>query len=81
MKNLIKTYINNEKGLVTIEWVGVAAVVVLAAVLITSTVMKSTAGTANNVDLNQKALGASVAASTATIPANLGTSLTPAPAG
>jgi hypothetical protein len=78
MKNLIKNYINNEEGLVTIEWVGIAAVVVLAAVVITSAVMHQTAATASNVDLNQVAVGASVAASTKTIPANLGTGLTPA---
>jgi len=77
MKNLIKSYINNEKGLVTIEWVGIAAVVVLAAVVISSAVLHATATTASDVDLNQAAIGNAVAASTKTIPANLGTNLTP----
>ncbi len=41
MKNTLVRYLKNEKGLVTIEWVGISAVVVLAAVIITSAVMHS----------------------------------------
>lgn len=35
----MKKFLNNEDGLVTIEWVGIAAVMVLAAVAITGFVM------------------------------------------
>jgi hypothetical protein len=53
MKNLIKNYINNEEGLVTIEWVGIAAVVVLAAVVISAAVMHSAQATATAVNSQQ----------------------------
>jgi hypothetical protein len=74
VKNLIKNYISNEQGLVTIEWVGIAAVVVLAGVVISATVMHSTASTAGNVDTAQTAVGT---AAKNGIPTNLVTSLTP----
>jgi len=44
MKNLIDAfikYLKKEKGLVTIEWAGIAAVVVLAAIIITAAIMHS----------------------------------------
>jgi len=53
MKNLIKSYINNEEGLVTIEWVGIAAVVVLAATVISAAVMHSAQATAAAVNAQQ----------------------------
>ena len=46
MKNifakLMASYLSDEKGLVTIEWVGIAAVVVVAGIVITSAIMTST---------------------------------------
>ena len=36
----MKKFIRNEEGLVTIEWVGIAAVMVLAAIAITGYVMR-----------------------------------------
>lgn len=47
MRNLIRRlahYKTKEEGLVTIEWVGIAAVVVLAAIVITSGIMNSASG-------------------------------------
>jgi Flp pilus assembly pilin Flp len=44
MKKLMNTfvkYLKKENGLVTIEWAGIAAVVVLAAVVITASIMHS----------------------------------------
>ena len=39
IKNLVREYIQNEDGLVTLEWVGIAAVVVIAGIVITGFVM------------------------------------------
>ena len=38
----MKKFIHKDDGLVTIEWVGIAAVMVLAAIAITAFVMQST---------------------------------------
>jgi hypothetical protein len=76
MKNLIKNYINNEEGLVTIEWVGIAAVVVLAGVVISATVMKATASTAASVDTAQTSVG--TAASTGLGTLDIKATVTPA---
>lgn len=40
MKNFINNYIKNEDGLVTMEWIGIAAVVLLAGILITQFAMQ-----------------------------------------
>jgi Flp pilus assembly pilin Flp len=52
MKNVLANFFKNEKGLVTIEWVGIAAVVVLGAVLITKGIMGSASGLAGQVMTN-----------------------------
>ena len=44
MRNLIKSYIKNEDALVTIEWVGISAVVFIAAVVITTFMLQSASG-------------------------------------
>lgn len=41
IKNMFKKYLSEESGLVTIEWVGIAAVVVLAGIIITTFMMTS----------------------------------------
>lgn len=43
-------FIKKEDGLVTIEWIGIAAVMVLAAIAVVTFAMKSTSTTATNVD-------------------------------
>ncbi len=75
MKNLIKSYINNEEGLVTIEWVGIAAVVVIAGIMITATVLHQTALTAGGVDTAQASVGTAAAAGIGTL--NIKTDVTP----
>ena len=68
MKNLfaklMANYLADEKGLVTIEWVGIAAVVVVAGILISAGIMGAadTAGQGVYDDLN----GTSGVAATAT---------------
>ena len=52
MKNVMAKYLNNEKGLVSIEWVGISAVVILAAVLISSGVMSGSSRLAGQVITN-----------------------------
>jgi hypothetical protein len=42
-------FVKNEDGLVTIEWVGIAAVMVLAAIAIAAFVMQGTEGAAGTV--------------------------------
>ena len=51
---MIKKFVKNEDGLVTIEWVGIAAVMVLAAIAITGFVMQGAdvAGNSVNTGLN-----------------------------
>jgi hypothetical protein len=53
----MKKFLRNEEGLVTIEWVGIAAVMVLAAIAITGFVMQgaNTAGGYVNTGLNSVA--------------------------
>ncbi len=45
----MKKFLKNEDGLVTIEWVGIAAVMVLAAIAITGFVMQGTDVAANGI--------------------------------
>lgn len=45
----MKKFLNNEEGLVTIEWVGIAAVMVLAAIAITGFVMQGADVAGNSV--------------------------------
>ena len=56
MKKLIykalASYWSNKDGLVTIEWVGISAVVVVAAILITAAIMESVDGFAGAVISN-----------------------------
>ncbi|PCJ99825.1 MAG: hypothetical protein COA45_03135 [Zetaproteobacteria bacterium] len=41
-RDLARRYISDERGVVTIEWVGIAAVVVLAGIVITTFMMTAT---------------------------------------
>jgi uncharacterized membrane protein YjfL (UPF0719 family) len=43
-------FVKKEDGLVTIEWIGIAAVMVLAAIAVVTFAMKSTSTTAENID-------------------------------
>jgi hypothetical protein len=43
-------FIKKDDGLVTIEWVGIAAVMVLAAIAVTTFVMNGTTGASNEVE-------------------------------
>lgn len=43
-------FVKKEDGLVTIEWIGIAAVMVLAAIAVVTFAMKSTSTTATNVN-------------------------------
>ena len=47
----MRKFFKDEGGLVTIEWVGIAVVMVLAAIAITAYVMQGTEGASNNVKL------------------------------
>lgn len=57
MKNLIKRYIKNEDGLVTIEWVGIAAVVVIAGIVITTFVMEGANTTGGKINAAAATVG------------------------
>lgn len=50
LANFVRQYTKNEDGLVTIEWVGIAAVVVIAGILITTFVMNGADIAANDVN-------------------------------
>jgi len=61
MKNLMNAfvkYLKKENGLVTIEWAAIAAVVALAAIIITAAIMHSVSGLGsaviNNIDTAAK---------------------------
>ena len=47
--NTIRNYISDERGSATIEWVGIAAVVFVAAIVITGFVLQSASGLGNAV--------------------------------
>ena len=40
-KKIIKKYISDESGLVTVEWIGITAIVALAGIIITTFIMVS----------------------------------------
>ena len=58
---LIKRFLHRDEGLVTIEWVGIAAVMVLAAIGITAFVMQGADGVGGSVATGLDALAADVA--------------------
>jgi Flp pilus assembly pilin Flp len=64
----MKKFLKNEDGLVTIEWVGIAAVMVLAAVAITGFVMQGADVAGNSVRT-----GLNVVATDAATPGGPGT--------
>jgi hypothetical protein len=66
IKNFIK-YVRNKDGLVTIEWVGIAAVVVLAAIVITAAIMHQTQALGGSVMGQQATVGAAVDAASPTV--------------
>jgi|GEM_PF-2924957 len=68
-----QAYLSNEDGLVTIEWVGIAAVVVVAGIVITTFIMQSASDLGGDVGGTLGAVGADV--SGVTIP-----DFTPTPA-
>jgi hypothetical protein len=61
MMALIKKFLHRDEGLVTIEWVGIAAVMVLAAIGITAFVMQGADGVGGSVTTGLDALAADVA--------------------
>jgi hypothetical protein len=71
-------YIKNKEGLVTIEWVGIAAVVVLAAIVITAAIMHQTQALGGSVMGQQATVGAAVDAASPTVDLNF-TPTPPAP--
>jgi hypothetical protein len=58
---LIKKFLHRDEGLVTIEWVGIAAVMVIAAIGITAFVMEGADGVGGSVATGLDALAADVA--------------------
>jgi len=52
-------FLKKDDGLVTIEWVGIAAVMVLAAIAITAFVMQGTEGAAGTVSTGLQSVNAS----------------------
>ncbi len=67
MKKLMKSfahYIRKEEGLVTIEWVGIAAVVVLAAIVISAGIMQGATDLGTDVISQQGTIGTAVSAAT-----------------
>ena len=59
MKNLmnsIRSYWSNDEGLVTIEWVGIAAVVVIAGILIATATMGGAGGLGEQIASNMAAV-------------------------
>ena len=63
-------FLKKEDGLVTIEWVGIAAVMVLAAVAITGFVMKGADTAGHDINTGVSTLGAAAAA--APVPGTFG---------
>jgi Flp pilus assembly pilin Flp len=68
----MKKFLKNEDGLVTIEWVGIAAVMVLAAIAITAAVMGSADDTGAAVDAKLGAVAEAVEDSTGSTPGTYG---------
>lgn len=68
----MKKFLKNEDGLVTIEWVGIAAVMVLAAIAITAAVMGSADNTGSAVDGKLEAVATAVTASEGSSPGTYG---------
>lgn len=64
----MKKFLKNEDGLVTIEWVGIAAVMVLAAVAITGFVMNGADVAGNSINTGLQSV-ATDAATPGPIPA------------
>ena len=60
LKNLVRQYIKNEDGLVTIEWVGIAAVVVIAGIVITTFVMQGASDLGGDIGGTLNAVGLDV---------------------
>jgi Flp pilus assembly pilin Flp len=71
----MRTFLKNEDGLVTIEWVGIAAVMVLAAVAITGFVMKGADTTSQGIKTGVEKVGTAAAA--APVPGTFGQGATP----
>lgn len=55
----MKKFLQKEEGLVTIEWVGLSAVMVLAAIAIVTFVMEGADGAAGTVDAGLQTVDAS----------------------
>jgi len=56
----INKFLHRDEGLVTIEWVGIAAVMVIAAIGITSYIMEGADGVGGSVDTGLDALADAV---------------------
>lgn len=54
----IKSFLKNEEGLVTIEWIGIAAVCLIAAVAISGFIMEGADGAGGNIATGVEATGA-----------------------
>jgi len=67
---MIKKFVNSEEGLVTIEWVGIAAVMVLAAIAITGFVMQGADVASKSV--NDGLQKTTTAAASAPVPGTFG---------
>jgi len=65
--NSFVKYVKNEDGLVTIEWVGIAAVVVLAAIVIAAGIMGQTKDLASAVMTQQADVTTAVTTAAPTI--------------
>ena len=63
---VMASYLSNEEGLVTIEWVGIAAVVVVAGILISSYIMGAADNLSGDINTSLSNVGGTV--QTATIP-------------
>lgn len=61
-------FVKKDDGLVTIEWVGIAAVMILAAVAIAAFVMTGTGDVAEGVDTNLQGLATAASSPDASIP-------------
>lgn len=63
MKNVlevIRRYISDTKGLVTVEWIGITAVVALAGIIITTFIMVSARDLGDSVADNMDAASANI---------------------
>jgi hypothetical protein len=65
---LFKCFLRRDEGLVTIEWVGIAAVMVIAAIGISTYIMEGADGTGGAIDTKLDGISGSVTASTASAP-------------